>query len=175
VALLRRPSILRDNSLPQLLDWTKHTTDNIARVNAPQLNYCSVSMTAAQSVATATLTPVAFDTFLTLSGSLFTLSVSGITCALAGQLFVDYSLLLAGSAAGTYRGTYLQLLRTGTNDTRGRVLLPPFAVGFAGSGAGTFTVQAGDVVQLIVQQDSGGALAINTTWTRADLHYLSFD
>jgi hypothetical protein len=161
MANIRRPEFIRGNTLPELLRWNKHTTDNIDSVNAPSLSRCGVTLVGTASAADSAVTVVALDTELYASGYLALHSSGGIICGAAGYVQVCYGLQLTGSALGSYRGAFMQLARTALNDIQGRSLTVPGAIGYGASGAGVFQVEADDIIQLAVQQDSGGALVLS--------------
>jgi hypothetical protein len=179
MADITRPDLLRSNDLRELLRWTKHTTDNVAAVNAPQQSRCEVYAVDAQNITTGTQYVVSLDGVSYAEGQLMqNPDLLGIRCASAGLVQVCYSFQMAGSAAGTYRGAYIQRARTLQTDIYARHVVPPSpgAVSYAACGYALVEVQAGDVLQLVALQNSGGNLALALTGkvSRMSASYLVF-
>lgn len=176
---IKRPEFLRDNELPGLLRWNKHTTDNIDLVVAPQLSRCSVSLSANANIASGSNQTVPFNTTVFQAGELSlatTPGTYGILCARAGLVSTSYSAELAASAGGTFRRAYIRLVRTGDNDFSGRQTdTPTAAIAFGAAGHWLVEVLAGDVIEVRVGQDSGGVLALNASGfrTRLDAFYVT--
>ncbi len=180
MAIINRPDFLRNTNLNELLRWAKHTTDNVGLVNLPQTMNCSLYFDAAYSVPNSVNYALPFDSVAFANGGMemsdglqeaSALTTSdGIFCPVAGLVQANYSVQVAASAGGTFRSSYLQVARTATDNIAGRVLAAPAAAtDFTGSGSWLVEVAAGDVIGVVVRQDSGGALALTTANRRCQL------
>lgn len=182
MAVINRPDLLKATEIQEILRWMKHTTDNVDAVNAPQNSRLAVCCKTAFNVPTGTVTALPFDSTLWTSDGelqLATLVMGGygIYCARDGYVQANFTFEAAAGAGGNYRKAYLGRLRTTSSDIFGQSSLAPSAgATWGASGAGLIEVQAGDILQVFVQQDSGGNLALTVSGQRSrmDAFYVAF-
>jgi hypothetical protein len=117
-----------------------------------------------QAIATGTATPIACDTALYNAGGLWSAAQpTRLAAPVAGLYALVGAVQWDGSAAGTYRQTYLRL--NGATVLKA-VVAPPFAVGLQHLVADEYGLHAGDYVELIAVHDAGVAVNVvtNGTW-----------
>lgn len=174
---IRRPQMLRNNTVEELNRWAQHTTDNIDRVQSPQLSRCGAYVVATFNVPTGTVTPIEFDTSQFQNGYVRLATEAegyGLYFERAGYVQVNFGLELAASAAGSYRRAWLRKNGDDSEVWCKDADTPSASKTYTHSGSTLLQVEAGDIVQLVAQQDSAGNLAVTTTGnlTRIDAHYL---
>lgn len=104
-----------------------------------------------------------FDSIDFASGELSLVSGVGIRCAQAGYVQASFSVRYAASAAGSYRRSFLLLSRTALTRIWGRASHGASAAyTVSQSGSALIAVAAGDIIRVGLQQDTGGALALQT-------------
>lgn len=124
---------------------------------------CRLVQTAAQSIATATVTAITFDaTGNTDTDGLFNASLpTHATIRTAGMYDVKANIAWAASAAGAQRDSWLQVNGSATPRFDFDFRAPSAGVIFC-KNATSLTLNAGDYVELVGFQDSGGALLTTT-------------
>lgn len=137
----------------ELGNWTVDPLQNIAPLLGVRL-----SNSANVAIADVTTTALTFDTEVFKQGvNLHSTSTntSRITFAIPGRYMVGGNCLFAASASGSYRYTWLRVNGTLYLD---RADAPPSTVLGRMTVTTLYRFAANDYVELVVQQDSGGAL-----------------
>jgi hypothetical protein len=147
------------NTLRDSLRWLGLTTGG--GTPAP---YCNVFRTGALSPATATFTIVSFDAEVDDTDSMHDLvtNPSRVIAQTAGEYLMTYGVVFAANATGR-RVAQLQKNSGGTAgvNTFSVINVPTSPVGsFGVTGTATQRFAAADYVEMFIEQESGGALAI---------------